>query len=775
MKRKWILALAALALLLAAVAPFLSADAFRDDIQIALEAALRRKVEITGKVHFSVWSGLGFSIGDVVIHEDPHYGIEPFAYVSSLKAGLSLTAALRGRLQVGRIVLDEPVVNLVKLDTGSWNVRPLLAHTPASGRKERLPEILVRSGRLKLKFGDTKSVLYATNADVDITPVSEAEVRIGFSLEPARTDRAAQGIGTLSGQGLYRLSPAKPGEIELDIELERSALSEIATLLEGRGAGLRGFLASRARIQGPLSNMKIEGSVRLDDIQRFDLLRAGGGNWPIHYSGTLDFPAGRLELETRSEAAPAPFHLRLRATSLADNPKWGAVVRFNELPVRALREVLQSLNVDPPAAVELEGALRGVLGYSPPYGLQGLVELPKAVVKTAGMTATLSGAVFVLDRERFRLQPARLNLGGAHGLEVEGTYGPVTQWFAVRSRAPVPLSTVLAAYQPIADSAAIPLLGAFTKGEWHGALRYERTGDAPAQWTGSFSIQRAALSIAGVAAPIEVASAQGLLQPGRARLDVMEASAGEIEFEASYRLDAAAARPHRFHVAAADVDVVELERLFTPTLKRGGGLLRTFSLRDRIPDWLRQRRVEAALEITSLWAGESWLGSMSGRLLWDGAGIELANAYWERDLSSATGRVNLRLDRAEPSYRAAVEFKDLAWKGGWIDGDGKLETAGTGAALLRNARTSGRFAARGLLFPPEGDFRTVTGAFEWNPSRGASILKLSSIEAVSGTETFSGQGASENDGRLFVDLASGRKKMRMAGTVWPFQLELAAR
>jgi hypothetical protein len=774
MKRRWFATLAALALLTLAVAPFLSADRFRGGIQAALETALGRKVEITGKVRFSVWSGLGFSIGDVVIHEDPQYGIEPFAYVSSLNAVLSLTAALGGRLQVDRIVLDEPVVNLVKLDTGSWNVRPLLARTPAPERREHLPEIRVRSGRLKLKFGDTKSVLYATNADVDIAPESEAEVRIRFSLEPARTDRAAQGIGTLSGHGRYRLFPDKPGEIDLDIELERSALSEIATLLEGRGASLRGFLASRARIAGPLSGMKIEGSVRLDDIQRFDLFRAGSGDWPIRYSGRLDFPAGNLELETRPVAA-APFHLRLRATSLAENPKWGAVLRFNELPMGALREVLQYLDVDLPRRVEIEGKLSGVLGYSRAHGLQGLVAMDNATAKTAEITAALTNAVFVLDRERFRLQPARLSLGGAPGLEIEGSYTPAAQWFAVRSVAPVPLASVMAAYRPFADPGGIPLLGRLAKGEWRGSLRYEQTGDAAAQWSGSFSIRRAALPLAGLSVPVEIASAQGLLQAGRVRLDGIEASAGGIGFEASYRQDAGDGRPHRLHVAAAEADVRELERLFAPTLRRGGGLLRTFSLRSAVPEWLRQRRVEAAVEIGSLWAVDSWLGSASARLVWDGARVELTNAYWEREQASATGRVQLSLEAAEPAYRASLNVKDLGWKGGWIDGEGIFETSGTGSALLRNARSSGRFYARELFLSSEGDFQTASGAFELTAPRGAPVLKLTSIEAVSGIETYSGQGASENDGRLFVDLASGRKKIRMAGTVWPFQLEPAAR
>src|SRR5262245_26108125 len=119
MKRKLIIGALVLAAGAIAAVPSLSADRYRGRIHQALEKALGRQVEITGKVQYGIWNGPGFSISDVVIHEDPSVGIEPIAYVAELNATLSLSSMLQGKWELSSIVLDEPRVNLVKQESGS--------------------------------------------------------------------------------------------------------------------------------------------------------------------------------------------------------------------------------------------------------------------------------------------------------------------------------------------------------------------------------------------------------------------------------------------------------------------------------------------------------------------------------------------------------------------------------------------------------------------------------------------------------------------------------
>ena len=121
----------AVAVLLAAgiAAPYLSGNRFAPRIQAALESALGRKVEL-GAIHFSLFAGPGFSVDNVVIHENPAIGIEPVAYVGSLEAVPRLTSIFGGHLEFASIRLDDASINLAKTggpsEPGCWNFEPLL-------------------------------------------------------------------------------------------------------------------------------------------------------------------------------------------------------------------------------------------------------------------------------------------------------------------------------------------------------------------------------------------------------------------------------------------------------------------------------------------------------------------------------------------------------------------------------------------------------------------------------------------------------------------------
>jgi uncharacterized protein involved in outer membrane biogenesis len=82
--------------------PYLPASLFQPAIIRALERSLGRKVEV-GEVHLSLFGMPGFTVDDVTIHEDPRAGIEPFAYVPSLGADVSLLALLHRKLEFSTI------------------------------------------------------------------------------------------------------------------------------------------------------------------------------------------------------------------------------------------------------------------------------------------------------------------------------------------------------------------------------------------------------------------------------------------------------------------------------------------------------------------------------------------------------------------------------------------------------------------------------------------------------------------------------------------------
>ncbi len=772
MKRKILFGAVVLALTAIAVAPFLRADHHRARIQQALESALHRRVEILGKVTYSLWNGPGFSIANVVIHEDPTIGMEPFAYVAVLDARIRVLAALQGRWEVDHILLDEPRVNVVKRETGSWNVRPFLVRR-SGDMPARLPAISVRSGRINLRFGDTKSPVYLTNAEMNIAAQDDSAIDVRFSVEPARTDRIAQGFGTLEGRGQYRWGRGTASELDFDLELERSALTEVVTLLGGPGAGMRGFFATRAKVKGPLHALAIEGSARLDEVQRFGLLSGGLGNWPIHFRGTLDFPAGELDLVTSHEAKAVPFRIRLRGHSLLANPAWGAIAEFSQLPVGDLRELFQHMNIRLPSRVALDGKLSGVLGYSRNYGLQGVLEMPEAAVKSGDSAYAVKGMRFTIDGQTFRLARTSIELGAGHSADVEGAYSPAGHSLIWRTQGPTPVKEFLEAHRRLLGDEGMPLLDRIESGEWQGAIGYSQAGEQTATWNGSFQLRKSRVPVQGLAAPVEVEAARVSIQANRVQMDGLEGAVAGIGFTASYRQEMSKARPERLRITMEQASIAELERVFLPSLKRDGGFLGRLALRNQAaPEWLRNRHVQAEVEIEDLRWDETPLGRLSAQVLWDGLQVDVEEIRWQREEARGKGAMRISLARGEPVYSGNMEFRNLAWRGGTVGGEASIETSGVGLALVRNAKASGKFQARAIEFSPGSDLFTVSGTYEYSTPRGTPVLRLQAIEAIANGEIYTGQGVTETDGKLLVELASGPKRTRITGQLWPFQIEL---
>ena len=86
---------------------------------------------------------------------------------------------------IASIRLDEASINLTKSDPasewGRWNFSSLV--NPSVMRTA--PAIHVRDSRIHFKFGDTKSVFYLTETDLDISPSgSSGDWRIAVPRSP---------------------------------------------------------------------------------------------------------------------------------------------------------------------------------------------------------------------------------------------------------------------------------------------------------------------------------------------------------------------------------------------------------------------------------------------------------------------------------------------------------------------------------------------------------------------------------------------------------------
>src|SRR6202011_250366 len=135
------------------------------------------------------------------------------------------------------------------------------------------------------------------------------------------------------------------------------------------------------------------------------------------------------------------------------------------------------------------------------------------------------------------------------------------------------------------------------------------------------------------------------------------------------------------------------ESLMMPTLRRNEGFLaRTFRLsKETLPKWLLDREVEGEIHVATLLNGESPIGQIRARLVWDGPSIVLSGLDCRLDEMHAQGKLSLNLAKPSPAYNWAGTVENLVYRNGQLDVEGEIETSGIAENLLLNIRSRGTF------------------------------------------------------------------------------------
>lgn len=749
------------------IAPFLSARQFRPRIEAALESALQRKVHV-GDVHFNLFTGPGFTLDNVVIEEDPRVGIEPFAYMDSLEARVRLRSLWAGHLSFSTLRLIDPSVNLMKVNSGGWNVQPLLRRAGNAGTAHpngQVPDIEVRDGRLNFKFGLRKSVFYVNNADLDIYPGDNEALVIDFSGEPSRTDRGAQGFGRVTARGMLMRPPGREPELRMGIELERSSIGALTTLLEGHDLGVHGTASGNAHLAGPLSSAGITGDVRIEDLHRWDLMPRESEPWLVHLRGDANLRKQTLDIQSASaQGEPvSPVDVRFRATDYFRQPKWAAFLTLHGLPATHLIDIARHFGVAVPQQLRVSGKVDGVVGYGRPGGIQGQLLLEDgAIAPEGGGGAKLGPVPVLLSNGRIDFGPADVAVGDDRDARFQGSYSGAKGRFDLQITSKLlKTSDVDAALGGMLPSSPVPLLADCKQGVWHGALEFSKTQDAPGTWTGAYELRNAQISLPGFSTPLRIAQASVSLQPGRLQISHFHGRIEKIEYDGEFRHDIAGPSPDHLQLTIASLDLADLERAMQPVLQRREGLLARLRFRKPIaPEWLKNRHIGGGIRIGSLQAGETALGSLRAKFLWDGTTVRFTNADWSMDDAHGTGELTVHLGSPAPQFRLAGSVEGIPYRDGSLDMEGQIDTSGTGLLVLANAKGDGSFTGNDLTLGPDLDAQRISGMFHLAAGGDEPRVTLDHVEMTQGQEMFTGQGASQDDGRIVLDLISGRKQVR---------------
>ena len=762
----------ALTLLLGIAAPYVNADAYRDRIQAALEETLGRRVEIK-KIRFTLFTGPGFTLEQVTIKEDPRYGLEPFAYVPTLEVRVRLDKLLLGQTRLLGLRMVDASLNLVKSDDGTWNAVALVERLGAPRRTPLnfFPAVQISNGRVDFKLGTRKSTFYLMETDVSVYPESSGKIYFKFEGSPARTDRAGNGFGHLTGTANWYLQPAavSGNQLEADVNLQPSNLSELATLLQGQDLGVHGNVSAHVLISGPFSNLRALGDMRLDNVHRWDLLPSPGDSWRVPFSALIDLEEHTLELATLPlSASENPLMLQFKTSELMTHPSWSVLATMRKAPLASLLPLGRRMGIALPAGLQMDGSLDGVVGYTNSAGLQGGVVISNVVANVPQVPPLHSASANItISGKNIHIDPAILQLDRGGTLSAGGDFNMETQDMAADINAEA--FSVEAFKQTTGAWFGAPhALAIVEAGNVSGHFRvsYPASSIQPDPphlpiWSGQAQISDATLNIPGAAVPVTNFHARVTFDEDTLDIPMMSGLLAELPFKGSYRYSVAAKHPERLRLEFASANLSALETDLAPTLSDNGLLSRLTFARRSIPPWLAYRNMEGEVAIAKCSLNQAELGSLSTHFVWQGTLFQVTDLKLGLPIGKLKASGTIALSARLPRYHFAVDVAGLSWNGGSVNLTGIFDTSGLGLVALERVEASGQLSARALVFSGSDPVDIASSQFTLVSNGTAPILKLTEVDAQQGGEDWSGGALSGADGKLHLDLTNGDRQLHL--------------
>lgn len=376
----------------------------KDRILHQVEQALGRKVEVQ-EIGVTVWGGIGARLTRFRIADDPAFSADAFVRADALQVNVALWPLLSQEIQVGRLTLRDPQIQLIRDEHGRFNFTSLTRTAAASVAQETpqetsqesdetaVPPLLFLVAFLDIQNGDVRYMDRQAGTDFRVTQLDLRAHDVSLD-EPVRLELDAAVLSDQQnisldvqagpvGQGLDDVNTIPlDGSItisQLDLNTLQHALPDIAQHLPS-GLGLSGPLSLKTDVSGrvgalQLSNMDLQAAIfdssttNMQVTGNFGPLGAEVPN-PLTES-TLDAAVtlGPLALERVRQFGPVNEHLP------------------------------PNLSVEGPVAVAVQAS-----GSPTNLALTGRVEATDSALRFGELFSKPTGSVFALSTQA-RLTP----------------------------------------------------------------------------------------------------------------------------------------------------------------------------------------------------------------------------------------------------------------------------------------------------------------------------------------------------------------------------------
>ncbi len=371
-----VLAAAAILVLVLVVPPLFNVNRYKGQITSLISRSLGRPVRLSSvQVQLLPWPG--FELSDLSVAEDPAYGAEPVLHATKVTASLRLLALWRGRLEIGKISVDEASLNLVRAGPGRWNLDPIFrtaaaqAGSPSGARRTQpLPYLEATDSRINFKTGPEKLPFSLVDADLSFWQESDGEWRVRLRGQPARTDvslmpgsRFQEETGIVRMEASVRRAPELHlMPLHVDLDWRQARLGQLARLITGSDPGWRGDLTGELHLDGSADAAQISVRLRAADVHRAEFTPAS----PLDFDASCNFVYRYGQRSLENLACDSPLG-EGRVHITGEKPGQDAPLRFNvelnRIPVAAGLDALRTLRSNLAPDLEANGTVSGKIAY----------------------------------------------------------------------------------------------------------------------------------------------------------------------------------------------------------------------------------------------------------------------------------------------------------------------------------------------------------------------------------------------------------------------------
>jgi hypothetical protein len=532
------------------------ADRLKGRITRSISAELRRSVDI-GSVSLRVLPTPGFDLKNFVLYDDQAFGAEPMMQAAEVMASIRVASLLRGRLEIARLNLTEPSINLVRNPEGHWNLESLLERAaqtplaptskPTSRSGPTFPYVEADSGRINIKIGLEKKSYALGEADFSLWQETEDTWAMRLKAQPMRTDFNLSDTGELKVQGTWRrASNLRETPLQFSLQWSDAQLGELTKFVYGKDKGWRGTVKLVATLTGAPGDLSIDTDASVQDFRRYDIL--GGDALRLHAVCSGHYSTAEKNLSNLSCQGPvgeSSVTLVGEINSINSFPEYELNLIAESIPLQSVAGFMVHAKKDLPQDLDARGKLNANIkvernktgriawsGGGEALGLKlssrsnetdlSIGRIPFAVTSTANTNSSLA-------ENRLQLGPFDLALGKPAPASVHGSISTAGFELSIQGDTQIKRLFQLARTvgvrtpQVAADGGAKVDLD--IAGNW--------AGFSPPVVNGKALLHSVRAEVRGMNAPVEIASATVVLTPNNINVLYLAASLGTTQFKGS--------------------------------------------------------------------------------------------------------------------------------------------------------------------------------------------------------------------------------------------------